>query len=629
MRKTFLMSYIAAFLTAGLILAVTWAFEFSERERFEQQTRNTVLSRINVLATEIEESINRKLFSAQGLITYISAINPEINQAEFDQIAEALFIPSTGIFSFKLYQQNQILYIYPNLSKSLSEAEVLALNNIAMTKQTVVAGPLLDEDKHNVLIIFIPIILNKAHSPTNNFWGVAGIFIDSDSFFKETGLVQNTNLHYALLATNHNNLQYALIGRDGLGAAGGLFFGSVNIFRNRPVLTDVSLPSGGSWRIAAVPSHGWPDSAPISLWLWVVGTILAMFAGILVYLLVSAPVQLRMAIQQATQQISVLNQAYGRFVPEQFLKLLDKKSVVDITLGDQVEKNMTVLFSDIRNFTHFSEKMKPKETFDFINRYLGIMEPIVVQHNGFIDKYIGDAIMALFPKKADDALQCAIKMLKALHEYHTIISPHFSLNIGIGLNSGQLMLGIVGGNQQMDTTVIADAVNLASRVENLTKYYQVPLLITDHTFKKLVNPNVYKIRVIGNVKVKGKQQAVTIYEVFDADIESIALLKQQTLDLFNQAFEAFQQKMFVKALGLFKQVLLRNIDDNVARIYCNECANTLKTKGYFDESLLEFSKESQGILSYDENAVITQTNPLLSSNTLTVKDIHSNHIPDK
>ncbi|EDN70084.1 sensory box sensor histidine kinase/response regulator [Beggiatoa sp. PS] len=117
-------------------------------------------------------------------------------------------------------------------------------------------------------------------------------------------------------------------------------------------------------------------------------------------------------------QLSKLNLAYSRFVPRQFLQFLNKESIVDVQLGDQVQKNMSILFSDIRSFTTLSEKMTPEENFKFINAYLSHMEPVIIEHNGFIDKYIGDAVMALFSGGADDALKAGIDMLFQLKKYN-------------------------------------------------------------------------------------------------------------------------------------------------------------------------------------------------------------------
>jgi signal transduction histidine kinase/class 3 adenylate cyclase/ActR/RegA family two-component response regulator len=276
-------------------------------------------------------------------------------------------------------------------------------------------------------------------------------------------------------------------------------------------------------------------------------------------------------------QLSNLNIAYGRFVPHQFIQLMDKQSVVDVKLGDHVEKEMTILFSDIRGFTSISETMKPQENFDFINAYLSRMEPIIAKHNGFIDKYIGDAIMALFPMNVDNAVQAAVRMLQRLVDYNSTRGRpgRPMLKIGIGIHTGWSMLGTVGGENRMDGTVIADAVNLASRTEGMTKIYGVALLITEQVYQKLQNPNEYKIRVIDRVKVKGKTIEVTLYEVFDGDPPIQLSLKQKTLKDFEQGFRFYHNQQIAAALACFQRVLYLNPEDHAAKVYLDRCKEHL------------------------------------------------------
>lgn len=274
-----------------------------------------------------------------------------------------------------------------------------------------------------------------------------------------------------------------------------------------------------------------------------------------------------------TNKLTQLNKAYERFVPREFLNLLDKKSVIDVHLGEPVKREMTLFFSDIRDFTSISERMTPQDNFNFINAYLSRMEPIIGQHHGVIDKYIGDSIMALFPRNADDAVRAAIEMLKRLTEYNlTRGRPNRPiLRIGIGLNTGILMLGTVGGKNRMDGTVISDAVNLASRVEGLTKTYGTALLITEETYMKLSDPLQYNIRVIDAVKVSGKSEEVTVYEIFDADPPESIALKEQTLADFNQGFVLYHSEEFNEARPFFEKVLQVNKNDKAAHIYLKRC----------------------------------------------------------
>ncbi|NEP62715.1 MAG: CHASE2 domain-containing protein [Symploca sp. SIO2G7] len=273
--------------------------------------------------------------------------------------------------------------------------------------------------------------------------------------------------------------------------------------------------------------------------------------------------------EKFTNELFELNQAFSRFVPSQFLHLLKKDNIADVQLGDQVQQEMSVLFADIRNFTTLSEGMSPEENFRFINSYLSHMEPAIIANQGFIDKYIGDAIMALFNGEADDAVKGAISMLKRLRSYNSYRQRvgYLPIEIGIGINTGLMMLGTVGGNTHMDSTVISDAVNLASRVEGLTKDYGVSLLISHHTFTGLVQPGKYPLRFIDKLKVKGKSEAVSVFEVFEADPPEIKAGKLKTKALFEEAVLNYHLKRFRSATTLFQGCLELAPQDKTAQIY--------------------------------------------------------------
>lgn len=274
-----------------------------------------------------------------------------------------------------------------------------------------------------------------------------------------------------------------------------------------------------------------------------------------------------------TEELFKLNQAFSRFVPRQFLQFLDKSSIVDVQLGDSVQQDMSVLFSDIRDFTALSETMTPKDNFKFINAYLSRMETAIVDNNGFIDKYIGDAILALFSGEADNAVKAGIAMLQRLTKYNIDRkkSGHSPIKIGIGINTGSMILGTVGGKNRMDSTVISDAVNLASRLESATKYYGVSLLISQHTLAQLHNPTDYCIRFIEQVKVKGKSKAVAVFEIFDADPPEVREAKLVTKALFEEALILYNQQFFTKATKIFEDCLRKNPEDRVVRIYLERC----------------------------------------------------------
>jgi class 3 adenylate cyclase len=173
---------------------------------------------------------------------------------------------------------------------------------------------------------------------------------------------------------------------------------------------------------------------------------------------------------------------------------------------------MSILFSDIREFTATSEKLSPEQNFKFINDYLEIMVPIVQKNNGFVDKFIGDAVMAIFPENADNAINCALEMQSAIPKVNAKISEYLDkeLEIGVGINTGMVRLGTLGALERMEGSVISDAVNLAARVEQLTKQYPENVIVTE--FTKMAASN-YNFNELDAVKVKGKSHSVKIYGV--------------------------------------------------------------------------------------------------------------------
>jgi two-component system sensor histidine kinase ChiS len=277
-------------------------------------------------------------------------------------------------------------------------------------------------------------------------------------------------------------------------------------------------------------------------------------------------------------RLSKINAAYGRFVPHEFLQFLERESIVDVQLGDQVQKEMSVLFADIRSFTTLSERMSPKENFDFLNDYLSRVGPVIRTHNGFIDKYIGDAVMALFPQTADDAVQAAIDMQKqvSLYNLYRQEKGELPIAIGIGIHTGSLMLGTVGESQRMEGTVIADAVNLASRLESLTKLYGVDILISEPTLGLLDRLQDYSYRFLGRFKVKGKSQPVAVFEVFDGESQQTIALKKQTREEFERAVALFVEEKFPQAQQVFQQVLQTNRQDRVTELFIERCKRSRK-----------------------------------------------------
>jgi len=290
-------------------------------------------------------------------------------------------------------------------------------------------------------------------------------------------------------------------------------------------------------------------------------------------------VRLHNETETLNTELSLFNAASKRFVPFEFLRILDKKSITEVTLGDQVHREMTVLFSDIRSFTSLSEKMSPKENFDFINSYLRRVGPVIRANGGFIDKYIGDAIMALFPLSPEDALRAAVEMHSVIRKWNQGRIEHgmVAVSVGIGLHQGHLMLGTIGEAERMEGTVISDAVNLASRIESLTKMYGAGILVSDRIYGTLKDEGKFHFRFVDRVTVKGKSDPVALYEVMDGDPPEILSLKKAGDESFQKAIDLYYARNFNEAQEAFQSVLEKAPGDPVAQIYVKRCAAYLES----------------------------------------------------
>jgi len=292
-------------------------------------------------------------------------------------------------------------------------------------------------------------------------------------------------------------------------------------------------------------------------------TLIVYIAYILVNLLISS-----ISINIANSNLLSLNRTFEKFIPKESIGLLSKKSLSDLRLGDHVKKKMTVLFSDIRAFTTLSEKMTPEDNFKFINSFLGEMGPVIRKNNGFIDKYIGDAIMAIFERE-EDALIAGIEMLTTLASYNeknrnTETRP--PIKIGIGIHSGDMMFGTVGEHNRMDSTVISDAVNLASRVESSTKDYGISMLITEELLVSIKSQEKLKIRYIDKINVKGKNIPVKIYEIYNSDPDPIIQLKDKIKPLYEKGLELFYEKNFSDCASILEDASQIFPDDKPLQI---------------------------------------------------------------
>ncbi|MBU0934700.1 MAG: hypothetical protein KKI09_07440 [Spirochaetes bacterium] len=276
-----------------------------------------------------------------------------------------------------------------------------------------------------------------------------------------------------------------------------------------------------------------------------------------------------------------LTSSVQRFIPGEFMHQLSKNTLAELHLGDHIKKDMTIFFSDIRAFTELSEVLTPEENFAFINSYFSRMVPLIKNHGGFVDKYMGDGIMALFPAEqgADDALQAAVEMQLKVAEYngHRAKTGYRSISLGVGIHTGTLMLGVVGVDDHMEGTVVSDAVNLSSRLQSIAKAFNLATVISEATFMALNTPGQYKYRFIGKVRVKGKSAPVSVFEIFDGLPADLYERKMSSNRFFEQGMMAYYQKEYAEAVFYFKRALEAVPEDGAARFYLEICLR--KTMG--------------------------------------------------
>lgn len=266
-----------------------------------------------------------------------------------------------------------------------------------------------------------------------------------------------------------------------------------------------------------------------------------------------------------------LKKAFSSYVSPDLVKQIEKDPDKLVLGGEQRE--ISILFSDIRSFTTVSENLSPPELVKLLNEYLSPMTRIVLEERGTLDKFIGDAIMALFnapldvPDHATRACSAALRMMNELARLNQIFSANGmnTLDIGIGINTGLAVVGNMGADIRFDYTAIGDAVNLASRLEGQNKYYGSHILVSGDT-RRQINDERFIFREVDKVRVKGKQQPIEMYELMVSNAE--------IAPVFAQALAKYRVRDFAGAKTIFDELAVNN-NDGPSRLYAQRCREYL------------------------------------------------------
>lgn len=268
------------------------------------------------------------------------------------------------------------------------------------------------------------------------------------------------------------------------------------------------------------------------------------------------------------EKIHELYQVTQRFYPIEFLQLLNKTDF-NIKLGESLKIQGNILFTDIRDFTTISENLSPIELIQFLNQYMECILPLATKHGGIIDKFIGDSIMILFPFSSDDALEFVINTYKNIQEINKSGVNPFQIRNGYGLHFGEIALGTIGSNTRMQTTVIGDSVNVAARIESLTKKLGATILMSGD-FVQNISSN-YKYRFVGNFLLKGKSEKVGIYELLELDDPEVMEKKlSYAKDLATLLAKIYKEESFIQLKEPLQEFSKICPEDNVVKFYLSK-----------------------------------------------------------
>ena len=258
-------------------------------------------------------------------------------------------------------------------------------------------------------------------------------------------------------------------------------------------------------------------------------------------------------------------------------------SVVERLLDDEeamlrgTSQEVTIFFSDIREFTSLSEQLDAREMVEILNRYFTGMVDIVFKHSGTLDKFIGDALMAVFgapfgsPDDADNAVAAAVDMLIHLRVFNAGMQAEHGrrIEIGVGIDTGSVVAGTIGSPKRMDYTVIGDHVNLAARIEAANKYYGTKILISEHTLERLDRRD--RMREIDLVRVHGRERPVALHEILDYHTEESFPGLDIVLAAFEKGLALYRRREWRAAAEHFAAALEANPDDRPARLFLERC----------------------------------------------------------
>ncbi len=282
-------------------------------------------------------------------------------------------------------------------------------------------------------------------------------------------------------------------------------------------------------------------------------------------------------VREREDAIRKIHDASQKFVPSEFIRSLGKDRITEVSLGDLAEREVTVVFADIRGFTTISETLDPRDNFLFVNAFNNRMGPIIRKHGGFIMQYLGDGFMALFPEGSQGALSASVEMQETLRAYNAerALKNRMPVQVGVGMQNGKLIMGITGDSERLDAAIISDTVNTAARIEGLSKHYGTSILLTQECKDSLSDADQFDFRYLGRVQLKGKNKPIDLYECINGDPHDLKDHKLRNLELFNQAMDRYFNREFAMSAVTFQQIFKLDERDHPAKLFLNRAAHLI------------------------------------------------------
>ncbi|MCA9662726.1 MAG: DUF3369 domain-containing protein [Myxococcales bacterium] len=269
--------------------------------------------------------------------------------------------------------------------------------------------------------------------------------------------------------------------------------------------------------------------------------------------------------------------AFERFVPKRLLGLAEIVDVTDAHVGDHIQREVAVAFADLRSFTRLAEALSPGETFDFINEFFAAIVPAIHDHGGVVDKFMGDGLMALFPRGAEDAVSAGLAMIEATKAFadRRLLDLPLLPRIAVGVHRGPIILGLVGAADRLDFTGISDGVNVAARIERLTRDFDADLLISGPIYADLPEALKAQSRPLGATEIRGKDREVEIYEVFAGDADDDRANKAATREPLKVVAAALRDRRWQDARDLLSDLRRRWPADHALESLDRHCWHQL------------------------------------------------------